>query len=90
MKSEDIALFEAGESYLANRSEDALDHAVSIEDHKDVTGLDTYYVCGGCDFPHLSEQQAINCCPPRQVWVCPNESCGRLCDSDVAARECCS
>jgi hypothetical protein len=51
-------------------------------------GIDVYYMCGGCDFPHLSEQQAANCCPPKPMWVCP--TCGRLVDSYDGARYCCT
>lgn len=66
-------------------SEDALDHATSIEDLK--SDLTVYWKCAGCDFPHLSEQQAINCCPPVQVFCCPQ--CGGLRYSEYEARECC-
>lgn len=65
-------------------SEDALDHAVSVEVLSD---LNTYWKCPGCDFPHKSEQQAINCCTPTQVFECPQ--CGSLRYSEQEARECC-
>ena len=66
-------------------SDDALDHATSIED---VSELTTYFLCPGCDFPHLSEQQAVNCCPPQYVFCCP--VCEGFRPSEQAARECCS
>jgi hypothetical protein len=65
--------------------EDALEHADSIEVHK--SELKTYFKCAGCDFPHLSEQQAINCCPPVQVFACPQ--CDSYRYSEYEARECC-
>jgi hypothetical protein len=65
--------------------EDALAHADSIEVHQ--SELTTYFKCAGCDFPHLSEQQAINCCPPVQVFECPQ--CKSFRYSEEEARECC-
>lgn len=65
--------------------EDALEHADSIEVHK--SELKTFFKCAGCDFPHLSEQQAINCCPPVQVFACPQ--CESFRYSEEEARECC-
>ena len=65
--------------------EDALDHATSIEDLK--SDLTVYWKCPGCDFPHKSEQQAINCCTPTQVFECPQ--CFSFRYSEHEARECC-
>lgn len=68
-------------------NEDALNQEgnVSLDEVNDE--LTTYYKCAGCDFPHHSEQQAINCCPPVQVFACPQ--CDSFRYSEQEARECC-
>lgn len=70
-------------------SHDALDQPgnVSLEDAAEMEGLTTYFECPGCAFPHLNEQKALNCCPPKQVWVCP--TCGMFADSAQNALDCC-
>lgn len=80
----DQAFIDQADEQLWN-FEDALEHAESIEVHK--SELKTYFKCSGCDFPHLSEQQAINCCPPVQVFACPQ--CDSFRYSEEEARECC-
>jgi len=67
-----------------DHSQDALDHATSIENESELT---TYWLCPGCDFPHKSEQQAINCCTPTQIFECPQ--CFSFRYSEYEARECC-
>lgn len=85
-KEADAILFDPDKLVLA--SEDALDQRgnVSLDDAAQAD-LTTYFQCTGCDFPHLSEQQALNCCPPRQVWLCP--ACGGMRDSPENAIDCC-
>jgi len=68
-------------------SEDALDRPGN-EQLESMSTLQVYWKCPGCDFPHLTEQQAINCCPPVQVFVCPGQ-CGGFRYSEQEARECC-
>lgn len=78
-----------GQEYIDSIvSEDALDQeTISLDEALVEEGLRTFFKCPGCDFPHLSEQQALNCCTPVQVWECPN--CGGFSASPQAAQECC-
>lgn len=67
--------------------EDALNQEGNVSLDEVNEELTTYFKCAGCDFPHLSEQQAINCCLPVQVFCCP--TCGSFRYSEEEARECC-
>lgn len=75
----------AGEGFLL-MSEDVMDQADNMQ-LDEAAECETLYKCIGCDFPHRSEQQALNCCLPVLVYACL--VCGGFDNDREGAIDCC-